>query len=372
MAPLVLVTGVSGYIASWVAHLALKLGYRVRGTVRSLDNEFKIKHLRNLCIGSKNSIELVEADLTSDKGWDEAVADCDYILHLASPFPFEHPKDKQEIIKPAVEGTLRVLTAASRQLNPPKRIVITSSYVSIAYGCDIKGKIFTDETWTIVDDPKYPIAPYVESKTLAEKAAWKFVEDLPADKKLEIAFINPSLVFGPMISNSDCTSADTVKSLIIKKIPAVPDIEFDLIHVFDVAKAHILAMTTPNAVYKRFLLVGVQINYRNMAAILYEEFKPQGYNPAYYSLPTWLLRLAALFNPEAKAVLKYIGPRRNFNPKNVKDILGLTVNTNGEELVKSMAYAAINSGIIKDKSPNQSITKNYIQPEIDISDLKSV
>jgi len=372
MAPLVLVTGVSGFIASWVAHLALKLGYRVRGTVRSLSNENKVKHLRDLCPGSKYTIELVEADLTSDNGWDEAVAGCDYILHLASPFPLEQPKDKQEIIVPAVEGTLRVLRAASKLAVPPKRIVITSSSAAISYGREVKGAVFTDETWTVVDDPKHPISAYIESKALAEKAAWKFIEDLPDDKKIEISFVNPTLVLGPMLSKSECTSADTMKSIILSQLPAVPDIEFELIHVFDVAKAHLLAMTNPNAAYKRFLLVGAQINYRDIAAILYKEFKPQGYSPAHYHLPKWALSFAARFDPKAKTALKYIGPRKIFEPKNVKDILGLTVNTNGEELIKSMSYAAIHAGIIPDKSPNQTITKNYIQPEIDISDLTSV
>eukprot|EP01035_Chromulina_nebulosa_P040620 gene40620-54925_t len=131
-------------------------------------------------------------------------------------------------------------------------------------------------------------------------------------------------------------------------------------------------MTNPNAAYKRFLLVGAQMNYRDIAAILYKEFKPQGYSPAHYHLPTWILSFASHFDPKAKAALNYIRLRKNFEPKNAKDILGLIVNSNGEEIVKSMSYAAIHAGIIPDKSPNQTITKNYVQPEIDISDLTSV
>ncbi len=128
-APLVLVTGISGFIASWVGYAALKVGYRVRGTVRSLANEDKIKHLRDLCPGSTHRTALVEADLTSDKGWDSAVAGCDYILQLASPFPINEPKDPNEVIIPVVEGTLRVLRAAAAQEvgKLPKRIVLTSS-----------------------------------------------------------------------------------------------------------------------------------------------------------------------------------------------------------------------------------------------------
>ena len=132
--PLVLVTGASGFIASWVAFAALKQGYRVRGTVRSLKDNMKVGYLEQLCPDSKYKIELCETDLNKPDGWDAAVKGATFIFHVASPFPINEPRDKNELIKPAVEGTLHVLRAASRLEIPPKRVIITSSTASIAYG----------------------------------------------------------------------------------------------------------------------------------------------------------------------------------------------------------------------------------------------
>lgn len=212
-APLVLVTGVSGFIASWVAHGALKLGYRVRGTVRSLKNEDKIKHLRDLCPGSQYKVELVEADLLDEESWVNAVVGCDYILHVASPFVIDEPKDPNDLILPAINGTINVLKAAAKLDKPPKRVVVTSSSAAILYGSNPHGKIFTDNDWTVVDSPEFPVSAYYKSKYLAEKAAWDFVEKLPADKKFELCTVNPTLVQGPMLSGSQCSSAEIVKQV---------------------------------------------------------------------------------------------------------------------------------------------------------------
>lgn len=212
-APLVLVTGVSGFIASWVAHGALKLGYRVRGTVRSLKNEDKVKHLRDLCPGSTHKVELVEADLLDEESWVKAVVDCDYILHVASPFVIDEPSDPADLILPAINGTVNVLKAAAKLAKPPKRVVVTSSSAAILYGSDPHNKIFTDNDWTVVDSKEYPVSTYYKSKYLAEKAAWDFVDKLPADKKFELCTINPTLVQGPMLSGSQCSSAEIVKQV---------------------------------------------------------------------------------------------------------------------------------------------------------------
>lgn len=212
-APLVLVSGISGFIASWVAHGALKLGYRVRGTVRSLANEAKVKHLRDLCPGSRYKVELVEADLLDEQSWISAVAGCDYILHVASPFVIEEPKDPNDLILPAINGTLNVLKAASKMDKPPRRVVVTSSTASIAYGTDCHNRVYTDADWTVHDSKEFPINSYTKSKVLAERAAWDFVEKLPADKRFELATINPTLVQGPMLSGSQCSSAEIVEQV---------------------------------------------------------------------------------------------------------------------------------------------------------------
>lgn len=260
-APLVLVTGVSGFVASWVAHAALKVGYRVRGTVRSLSNEQKVKHLKELCPGAKHELELVEADLTEtgEEGWDAAVRGCDFILHVASPFPIEEPKDENELIKPAVEGTLNVLKAAARMEKPPKRVVLTSSVVAVYTGTDPRGKVYSDDDWTVTDSTQYPCPAYNKSKTLAEKAAWEFVESLPEGKKIELATINPSLVQGPLLSGSSCSSADIVKNLATGKMPGLVEMYVGTVSVLDVARAHLLAMTNKDAAGKRFIVTNSNI-----------------------------------------------------------------------------------------------------------------
>lgn len=202
--PRVLVTGVSGFIASWVAYAALDVGYRVRGTVRSLANESKVRHLRDLCPGSKHQLELVEADLTSDAGWAEAVRGCQYVLHVASPFVVGEPNDPNELIVPAVEGTLRVLRAAAAMETLPRRVVVTSSVAAVSNGH--RKTDFTDDDWTVLDDPSAPVSAYPRSKTMAEAAAWRFVAELPPERRFELATVNPSAVLGPLLSSNSCAS----------------------------------------------------------------------------------------------------------------------------------------------------------------------
>lgn len=294
--PLVLVTGVSGFIASWVAYGALKMGYRVRGTVRSLNNENKVRHLRDLCPGSTHKIELVEANLTSENGWDAAVKDCKYILHLASPFPVAEPSDENELIRPAVDGTLHVLKAASKMEHPPKRIVVTSSFASIGYGTDCRDKIYTDSDWTEVNNKKYPIGAYVKSKVLAEKAAWEFVESLPAEKKFELSTVNPTLVQGPMLSGSSCSSAEIVRDIAIGKMPGLPDMYIGIVSVLDVAKAHLLAMSLPEAAGKRFLVTAGDMSFCEISAAICKELKPYPkYKPTQMYVPHFVINMLAFF-----------------------------------------------------------------------------
>lgn len=363
--PLVLVTGVSGYIASWVAYAALKSGYRVRGTVRSLQNENKVKHLRDLCPGSRFQMELVEADLTSDDGWDQAVRDCDYILHVASPFPLEEPTDPEVLIKPAVEGTLRVLRAAANMATPPKRVVVTSSSAAVAYGS--RKERYTEEDWTVVDSKEYPIGAYTKSKTLAERAAWEFVNNLPAEKKFEMATVNPTFVLGPMLSSTGCSSADLMRQILLADLPGLPDLHFEIVSVFDVARIHLLAMTNPEAAGKRFIATSGTIAFREMAHMLNQEFRVHGYRPTTMHVPSFVLHTLAFFGDKiAKGAQPLLGFKRNLVPVNSRGILGLPL-AEDHNIVKQMAYAAIHAGIIPDKSKDQTLTKNYVRPEFDTS-----
>ena len=188
---LVLVTGASGYIATHIVKLLLEKGYRVRGTVRSLKDEKKVGPLKRLAVNAKHPLELVEADLTSEKGWAEAVKDCDYVMHTASPVPTKIPKDENETIRPAVDGVLNVFRACTLESSKVKRVVLTSSIAAVV-GENYESRVYTERDF---GDPEISHG-YVKSKILSETAAWKFVTERRAKglKCFELSVINPGLV----------------------------------------------------------------------------------------------------------------------------------------------------------------------------------
>ncbi|EGC29046.1 hypothetical protein DICPUDRAFT_159426 [Dictyostelium purpureum] len=257
MSETVLVTGGSGYIALFCIVKLLREGYRVRTTVRKLSRKDQVlKAVRNsgLAVGDAE-IEFVEADLSSDNGWSDAVKGCKYILHVASPVPPFPPKpnqdDEEEVIRPAVDGTIRVLKAARDDTNV-KRVVLTSSNAAIGYGkaSENLGRPLTEEDWTIIDET---CSAYVKSKVIAEKSAWDFIEK-ESSGKLELVVVNPTAVFGPLLSTELSASIDIVKN-VIKGIQTYPPISFGVVDVRDVADIHYLAMITEEAKGNRFLTI---------------------------------------------------------------------------------------------------------------------
>jgi len=371
--PLVLVTGVSGYIGTWVAYAALRLGYRVRGTVRSLapSQSEKLRHLRELCPGSNFNMELVEADLNSESGWNEAVAGCTYILHVASPFPLAAPKNKEELIRPAVDGTLYVLRAAAAALPKPKRVVVTSSFAAIGYGQrSDPDHPFNEENWTVTDDPDNPIDAYTESKALAEKAAWEFYKSLPENDRFELCTINPTLVQGPMLSANNCSSADIPRQILLGEMAALADIDIFVTHIYDVTRAHLLAMVHPDAASKRFLLCSGVVSFPQYAAILKNEFGPLGYSSCTtFVAPKPIIWISSIWDKQAANILPSVGKRYYIRGKNVKEILGLDISNDVEGIIKDMTLAAIANGLITDQSRERSISTSYIRPELDLSGI---
>jgi len=216
---LVLVTGASGYIASHLTKQLLEQEFRVRGTVRSLKDEKKVAPLRNLMPSSKYPLELVEADLMNPESWLNAVKGCTYVMHVASPFPSKLPDNENELIEPAVNGTLSVLKACVQDQSQVKRVVLTSSCAAIFGDTYIDGYCYTEKDWPEVEHLK----AYTKSKCLAERAAWKFVEErkqkgLPC---FELAVINPGYIMGPLLHDTPCTSIEFVERLMMGKMPLV-------------------------------------------------------------------------------------------------------------------------------------------------------
>ena len=269
----VLVTGASGYLACHVIQQLQCEGYRVRGTVRSLKNDKKCQPIRELCPDAKHPVELVEADLLKPETWPAAVAGCSYVIHTASPFSFAEPKHPDDVIKPAVDGTLNVLRAV-KGARCVKRVVLTSSNVAICAAAR-EGKTYDETDWTDVNEST---SAYVKSKTLAEKAAWDFVTALTGDDKFELAVMNPGFIIGPVLGLPDGASASMPKLFMERAVPAVFHLCYPTIDVRDVAAAHVIGMTLPEAAGKRHLLMTASMWFREMAQILYDEFHAHGYD----------------------------------------------------------------------------------------------
>ena len=240
----VLVTGASGYIALHCISELLKKGYKVKGSLRDLSQETII---RDYFVSNKEdlNLEFCKLDLLNDYGWDKATTDCQYVMHIASPFVIEEPKNEKNLIEPALEGTLRALNAAKR--NNIKKFILTSSMASVAYGH--KAKICNKKNWT---DISKNVGAYVRSKTIAEKAAWEFIKD--NNVSFPLTTIHPGMVFGPLISNEiRGASVNLIANMISGKFPALPEIFFTIVDVRDIAKLHVDSLINQKSDNKRIL-----------------------------------------------------------------------------------------------------------------------
>lgn len=244
----VLVTGGTGFVGIHCILQLLQKGFSVNTTIRSLaKKESIIVALKDGGINDLSRLSFYEADLTNDAGWTEAMKDVTYVLHVASPFPTQNPTDENELIIPARDGALRVLKAAKNA--GVKRVVLTSSFAAVGYSINPKDHIFTEDDWT---DANVPLPAYIKSKTLAEKAAWDFIEN--DGKGLELTVINPVGIFGPVIGDISSASLDiAVAGILNGTTTESPNFTMGVVDVRDVATIHILAMEHPKAAGERFI-----------------------------------------------------------------------------------------------------------------------
>lgn len=296
----VLLTGISGYIGLHCAKILLEKGYKVVGTVRSANKEEEvIKTLNSNSISIKN-LSFTHLDLSSDNGWDSAMSNCDYVMHIASPFTVENPKNEEDMLGPAVDGTLRVLKAAKK--NGIKRVVLTSSTVAIMGGK--KTGILKPEDWTDLNSKN--ISTYFKSKTLAEQAAWDFINNQLGDHSLELVSINPGGVFGPPLgTNLSGASMSMIVKILAGKTPMVPNTSFPMVDVRDVAYLHVAALTEPKAANQRFIATEkVGRSFQSICQLLIDN----GYKgPSTKLAPNFMLKLLSLFDREAKGMLAMLG-----------------------------------------------------------------
>ena len=334
----ILVTGAGGFIALHTVLQLLQLNYSVRGTVRTEAHAMKVRETLSKHTDT-SKLELVCVDLLKDEGWQAAVSGCEIALHLASPFPAEEPKNENDLILPAREGTLRVLRAAHAE--GVKRVVIVSSTAAVAAGHAGENRTFTESDWTNVEKS----GAYPKSKTLAERAAWDFIQSAENTRKMELVSINPSNVFGPVLDDHHHTSTEWFRTLLRREVPGVTRIQLHLVDVRDVADIILQAMISPEAAGKRFIANGASIPLPEFAKILYRNFVGRGYRVPTRILPDWLIRLMAVFMPKLKNVSDALNWTYGFSTEQSHSILGWRPRPYEQTIVK-MAESLIEHKVV--------------------------
>jgi nucleoside-diphosphate-sugar epimerase len=339
----ILVTGGSGFIGSHCILQLLATGHHVRTTVRNLKREGEVRAMLKEG-GAKpgDRLSFFATDLENDVGWPQAVAGCEYVLHVASPLPPNMPKREDELIVPAREGTLRVLRAARDA--GVKRVVLTSSFAAIGYGHPPRKTPFNETDWTDLNGDG--VYAYVKSKTLAEGAAWDFIANQGGG--LELSVVNPVGVFGPVLGPDYSTSILLVQRLMDGAIPGVPRLYFGVVDVRDVADLHIRAMTHPAAKGERFLAVaGDFMSMLDIAKVLKSRMGASAKRVPTRELPNWLVRIAALRDPAVKLILPELGKPKNATNEKAKRLLAWESRSNEDSIVAT-AESLVRLGLLKD------------------------
>lgn len=344
----ILVTGGSGFIGSHAISQLLAAGHEVRTTVRSLQREGDVRAMLNQGGAPADRLSFFAANLEADQGWPEAVAGCEYVLHVASPFPAHAPKHEDELIVPARDGALRVLRAARDA--GVERVVLTSSFAAIGYGHKPQTAPFDETDWT---DPNADgLAPYVKSKTLAERAAWDFMAG--GGGPLELSVVNPVAVFGPPLGPDYSTSILLLRWMLDGGMPACPRLYFGVVDVRDVADLHIRAMLNPAARGERFLAVaGDCMALLDMARVLKAAMGASARRVPTRQLPDWLVRLAGLANPTLRQLVPELGKIKNASNAKAKRLLGWAPRSN-EESILAAAESLVRLSLPTARSSYQS------------------
>lgn len=337
MADTVLVSGGSGYIAGFLIRQLVAEGWIVHTTIRDLARESAV---RQLLAVDDSRLRFFAADLMSDAGWAEAMAGCSHVAHVASPLPARHVKHADELIVPARDGALRALRAAKAA--GARRFVMTSSVAAVAYGRGRGVHRFTEADWT---DPTRPgITPYVQSKTIAERAARDWVAQEGGG--IEYCSINPSVVLGPVWSRDYSASVVVVKKLLDGSMGATPDFGFGIVDVRDVADLHVRCLTTPGMAGERFIASGPFLKLREVADILRAQLGAQAHKVTTRNLPDWVVRVLALVNPLARLAAGELGSVRHQDASHAKVVLGWQARPVEQSIVDT-ARCLIELGIVK-------------------------
>ena len=313
----VLMTGGSGFLGGWCIAALLDRGYAVRTTIRDLARE---EHVRSQVAAAGTDagdrLTVLAADLHSDDGWADAVAGCDYVLHTASPFPPKQPKDPDDLIVPARDGALRVLRAALDA--SVSRIVMTSSVAAVRGGGDpVRGSAYTDEDWT--DSGNTSLTPYTRSKTIAEREAWKLVDE--RDARSRLAVVNPGAIIGPALSDDVSFSLELIERL-LKGMPGVPKLGFSFVDVRDVADLHVRAMEQEAAGGKRFLATNGFMWMSDVGEVLRERLGDRARKVPTRSVPNLMVKAMGIFDPGVRTIVSELDQHPEYSSEPARTELG--------------------------------------------------
>lgn len=317
MADLILVTGASGYVGKWCVVKLLEKGSRVRGTIRSASKARQVKQTIADVLGedAAGRLELVTADILDDRGWPEAMSGVKAVLHVATAVRGDEPRDSSLVIRPAIEGTERVLRFAHQA--GIKRVVLTSSIATVGYGHGhTKGRRVYDETYfTNLDNMRWTWA-YCIGKTRAEQAAWTYAKA----NGMELTTIHPGAIIGPVLDDDASVSVGMVSGLLDNELPALPSNGYSIIDVRDVADMHVAALERPEAIGQRYLSTAEYMPFPRLAAIVQELYPDR--KIVQKVVPDWIIRIVAMFGGPARQIINDIGNEKVFDGRKGEALMG--------------------------------------------------
>ena len=336
----VLVTGGTGYIASFVIAELLNEGRSVRTTVRSLSRSAHVRAAVAQLAAGGDRLEIVAATLDDDAGWVDAVKGCAHVIHVASPLPSNNPRDDEELTRPARDGALRVLKAAKAA--GVSRVVMTSSTAAIAYGHGGREAPWTEADWSSPDD-RSDSSGYERSKMIAERAAWDWHGR--DGGTMELVSVCPGAVLGPVLGSDFSASIDIVKKLIDGSFPGLPRMGWPLVDVRDIAHLHILAMSAPAAAGQRYIGAGPFLWMSDIAEILRARVPEIARRVPKRNLPNWIVRISAMFDPVVRGRLFELAKKRAVSDAKARKELGWSPRSNADTIVET-ARSLLAKGIV--------------------------
>jgi nucleoside-diphosphate-sugar epimerase len=341
---LILVTGATGFVGKWTILELLRVGHNVRGTVRSLGrgDEVRATIAGELGQGTLDRLELVEADLLDDKGWTEAMLGVTTVMHIATAIRADEPKDQSLVIRPALEGTQRVLRFANAA--GIKRIIMTSSIATVGYGHgQTSGRRVYDETYfTNLDNMRWTWA-YCVGKTKAEQFAWAFAKE----HGINLTTIHPGAIIGPALDQDASISLGMVSGLLAGAVPAMPSNGFSIIDVRDVAALHLAALDKPEAANQRYLATSEYTPFPKVAEILREAYPDWGITMK--QVPDWIIKIIASFGGPARQIINDIGNEKVFDGSKGEKLIGRKF-INAKDSILATADSVIRLGLVKQKT----------------------